>query len=280
VDHIVRANRKKTHRTPYEIISRVAVSMRQAKHAKGGTMRFLAFITATALLAPGTVSAADLLRPGPKPIRPDTTADWNGFYFGANFGRPIGSTQTDFPISNGLVLHPPSVGMSGVSGGIQAGYNWQANALLLGLETDFQGTNARSSLQTPCVAGICAIPASAQYDQRISWFGTVRARAGYAFDRAVIYATGGFAYAQIATDAYAAAATSTAALSRSRIVGGWTVGGGIEAMLASNWTGKVEYLFAGLDRIDGTMGTLGPVTIGDRSRINLNIIRAGVNYRF
>ena len=254
--------------------------MQQARNAKGVAIRFLAFITVTVLLLPGTVSAADFPRLGPEPGRPDSVADWSGFYFGANLGRPIGSTQTDFPISNGLVLHPPSADMSGVSGGIQAGYNWQAGAMLLGLETDFQGTNARSSLQTPCVAGICATPTSAHYDQRISWFGTIRARAGYAFDRAVIYATGGFAYARIATDAYAVAGASTAALNRSRIVGGWTVGGGIELMLASNWTGKVEYLFAGFDRIDSTMGAIGPVTIGDRSRIGLNIIRAGINYRF
>ena len=31
-------------------------------------------------------------------------------------------------------------------------------------------------------------------DGGIDWFGTVRARAGFAFDRALVYATGGFAY--------------------------------------------------------------------------------------
>lgn len=243
-------------------------------------MRFPALVTAMSLLLPGTVLAADLPLRGPTPAQPALAANWGGFYFGANLGGATGKTRTDFAISNGLVLNPPGVNMGGVTGGVQAGYNWQTGSAVLGLETDFQGANIRSSLQTPCVAGICTIPVSAQYDQRISWFGTVRARAGYAFDRALIYATGGFAYARVATDASAVAAADVAALSRSQIVGGWTVGGGVEVMLAPNWSGKVEYLFAGLNRTGGTMGAVGPVAISDRSRIDLNIIRAGVNYRF
>jgi outer membrane immunogenic protein len=69
----------------------------------------------------------------------------------------------------------------------------------------------------------------------------------------------------------------------SQIKGGWTIGGGIEAQLAGNWTGKVEYLYLDLGTISGSapntsIGNVGVATFS--SRVQDHIVRIGLNYHF
>ena len=116
---------------------------------------------------------------------------------------------------------------------------------------------------------------------RIDWFATVRGRLGYAFDRVLIYGTGGIAYAgrpdspnrcptcnafglatpgiadgqalvgtgfyvsEDAETAGGAVVPSTPALIRDRRGNdvGWTAGGGIEFALTDNLTAKIEGLY-------------------------------------
>jgi opacity protein-like surface antigen len=64
---------------------------------------------------------------------------------------------------------------------------------------------------------------------------------------------------------------------------GWTVGGGIEARLAGNVTGKIEYLHMNF----GTASTAAvngqitpPIAVALSSHDSEDIIRLGVNYKF
>ncbi len=57
----------------------------------------------------------------------------------------------------------------------------------------------------------------------------MRGRLGYAYDRYLIYGTGGVAFGDI----------KNAGASTTRT--GWTLGAGIEAALTSNVTGRLEY---------------------------------------
>ena len=87
------------------------------------------------------------------------------------------------------------VSPAGWLGGVQAGYNWQGigSPLVLGVETDVQATVFRGE-------GSNAGGDSFQSDLRA--LGTVRGRAGYAMDRALVYATGGLAYGSIDNEAH------------------------------------------------------------------------------
>ncbi len=60
---------------------------------------------------------------------------------------------------------------------------------------------------------------------------------------------------------------------------GWTVGGGIEAAVAGNWTAKAEYLYVDLGSISSTFND-GTNTITTSSTVRDHIFRAGVNYHF
>ena len=84
----------------------------------------------------------------------------------------------------------------------------------------------------------------------LDWFGTVRGRVGYAFDRTLVYATGGFAYGHI-TDELSASLTNP--VFTHSVLGqidttstGWVVGGGFEHKFNPTWSVKGEYQYINL----------------------------------
>jgi outer membrane immunogenic protein len=60
---------------------------------------------------------------------------------------------------------------------------------------------------------------------------------------------------------------------------GWTLGGGLEAAVAANWTAKVEYLYVDLGSFNCGINCSG-IAAADNVSFHANILRAGVNYRF
>jgi len=81
-----------------------------------------------------------------------------------------------------------------------------------------------------------------------------------------------------------------AAFSSSRT--GWTVGGGVETMIAGGWSAKLEYLYVDLGSVSNTLpiginpafgpafNTGGAASATSTSRVRDNIVRLGLNYRF
>src|SRR5262249_22788596 len=124
---------------------------------------------------------------------------------------------------------------AGFTGGGQVGYNWQAAPnWIIGVEGDigildtsrsFCGINQNCSSTTVTTV----------FKSESDFLSTLRARAGYAWERALLYVTGGAAWVNV-TDSWTDQGTIN---KRSRTLSGWTVGGGLEAALWGNWTGKV-----------------------------------------
>lgn len=114
----------------------------------------------------------------------------------------------------------------------------------------------------------------------IDWFGTVRARAGYAFDRVLIYGTGGFAYGGGSQSAYAASYPYSIANS---VRTGFAAGGGFEYAFSEKLSAKIEALYVNLGK--RTVGTTYDATIpayygAGHADSGFAIARAGINYRF
>ncbi len=100
-------------------------------------------------------------------------------------------------------------------------------------------------------------------------FGTIRGRLGLAFDRALIYGTGGFAFGATKIDG--------GLLGGSNSQTGYALGGGLEYAFTQHVSAKAEYLYMPLSaKGSGPVGILG----GTKAGIDANIVRAGVNYRF
>src|SRR5262249_30645847 len=111
--------------------------------------------------------------------------------------------------------------------------------------------------------------------------GSLTARLGYTSGRALYYAKGGWAFADVtaATSLNAPALSPPFAhgLSSTHIMNGWTVGGGAEFALTDKWSAKAEYMHydLGSDRflVSDFPTTIDAVAHGDT-------VRVGVNYHF
>jgi outer membrane immunogenic protein len=198
-----------------------------------------------ALIAAGlamSAQAADLNYGSRAPYtvnQPLNAYSWAGPYLGANLGYAWGS------------VHNSPTDPSGVSGGVQAGYNWQSGPFVFGVEGDIQATGADDTF--------------APWKFSNPWFGTVRGRAGYAFNNIYVYGTGGLAFGELRGETFGLSETHTNA--------GWTVGAGAEFGLFQNWTAKVEYLYVDLSSSNFSI-------TGVSNSYRFGVVRAGVNYHF
>jgi outer membrane immunogenic protein len=119
----------------------------------------IAIVSAITLTQMAT--AADLPRKAPAYTPPPPAVfSWTGFYVGGNAGwgwlRDKGET---FCVNPAGVLNGPGCNAQtatgdqirgdGFIGGAQAGYNWQINNWVLGVEADFQGADIKGSVAAP-----------------------------------------------------------------------------------------------------------------------------------
>lgn len=278
----------------------------------------LAVLFATALTQ--IASAADLPRKALPTPPPTPVYNWTGFYVGGNVGGAWKSRDVDYSANDPLAVLllgddrvrplPTSFDSSGIIGGVQIGYNWQfSRNWLVGFETDFDwsGVKGSASITNTDPGGVST---TTHVDEHIKWFGTVRVRLGYLpLDTLLLYVTGGFAYGKVEhTGNYVNDGTiqitglPTGGFSLTCIPGpgavcftgsssdvatGWTVGGGIEYALWQNWRVKAEYLYISLESQSVTetalrfaAGTSPASFNANFGRINLNLARAGLSYRF
>ena len=138
--------------------------------------------------------AADL--PVKAPMQPLLPApyNWTGFYLGiAGGGGWANSRHTN--AVNGI--NSGNVGISGGLFGGTYGYNWQLGSWVLGFEGDFSWSGIRSSFSDNNGSDFCSPAVEIQCVTNLLWFGTDRARLGYAWDRLLVYATAGVAYGKV-----------------------------------------------------------------------------------
>jgi outer membrane immunogenic protein len=212
----------------------------------------LGLLTATAITTAGVsaASAADLpMRSAPPApiIAAAPIFTWTGFYVGVNAG--YGWSDDDFD----AVDFADDEDDGGFIGGAQVGYNYQIGSFVVGLEGDIQyadfGRDGAFTFTDPDTGEVFT-----DEFESSDWFGTVRARAGVAFGQALIYATGGFAFADDAN--------------------GWTAGGGVEYAFTNNLSLKIEGLYVSLDNDDD-------FDFGDFDNdVDFGVVRAGLNFRF
>jgi len=281
----------------------------------------IALLATTALI--GSAAAADMPVKVPVYKAPVVAPsyNWSGFYIGGNIGYSWGRSSDYSTLSNGagtvLFANASGVNLDGIVGGGQVGYNWQVQNWVVGVEADIQGTDEKGSRTFTCPIGVCspaanpfaavAFVASAPIsvlamDQKIEWFGTVRARGGVLVSpRVLLYATGGLAYGGVKANTTIVqsdsgiqpgnvTATYAGTASTSTTRAGWTVGVGGEWMLAGNWSAKIEYLYYDLGKVSyGTSlvanaaGFATPTWVVNTlssTRFNGSIARVGLDYHF
>jgi len=263
----------------------------------------LGSVAALAMISSALAADLPVKAPPPAPVMAPVW-NWNGFYIGVNGGYSFGHSSRDLNFFNpltGVALATASGAGRDMNGGLfggQIGYNWQTSNWVFGIEADAQWTGQKGSTTVLCPVAGCfpaavAVPAvgtSATLEDKLDWFATFRGRVGVTVTPSVLlYATGGAAWAEVETNLGLTALTATgvpftAVATRKTDRFGWTVGAGVEAMFAANWSAKIEYLYMDLGSISNSIvaPTASGLPLGANlsTRITDNIIRAGINYHF
>jgi outer membrane immunogenic protein len=207
------------------------------------------------------------LHDAPRARRPRSKlTDWLGTWFNpaALVTNALTNGLGPYRLASTSGLQSLNVQPEGALGGGQIGYNWQRDALVLGLEADVDWSGMRASTSAPfSVTGAVREPnisGNVGLQQKLDYFGTVRGRLGWANDTLLIYGTGGGAWGHVNTtfDTFNVASSATPPVlplsaarlsslqvgaSSSNIRFGFVVGGGLEYKLAQNWSVKAEGLF-------------------------------------
>ena len=205
------------------------------------------------VLGGSTALAADLPMTPPPPPVPVFT--WTGIYVGGQIGYAWGSGNLNYSGYDPFDAISFDTGVSaaprGVMGGAHAGYNFQVNQWVFGLEGAIDGTSLRNSVTTN-LSAFQGSTVSATANSGIQ--GSIRGRAGIAWDRALIYATGGVAFASFNTSynfignlngspLINGGGTFNASNDFSNTRTGWTVGGGVDYAVTDNWSVFAEYRY-------------------------------------
>lgn len=252
-------------------------------------MKKLLLASALTALTFSAAQAADAIiysEPAPSPISHVSVYDWSGAYLGVNVGYGGGNAKHPYGISGPNIATgidgSLDITSSGFLGGVQAGWNFQSNQLVYGIEADFQGSNVKGvtnfSLNLPApVGGI-----NAEVGTKLNWFGTVRGRIGYAVtDRFLAYATGGLAYGSTKSFVnVSAAGTSLLDESVKKTKAGWTVGAGVEYAVTDNWSVKTEYLYTDLGKANLFSYNDPSINAAIDRKFNFHTARIGFNYKF
>jgi outer membrane immunogenic protein len=263
---------------------------------------------------------------------------WTGFYVGVNAGYAFSNND----VGGGTLVTPDGAGGTfavtpvgggsfnrdrdddgGFTGGGQVGYNMQFGMFVTGIEADIQfvdlgdgrggGIRTANTVGGATDFGIAPVVGTsggnvAFFDrrQRMDFFGTVRGRLGIAFDRALIYATGGLAWTSLDDDnntvpgvGFFAGAPAVATTRRERALDiansarrdsddiGWTVGGGVEYAFTNSISAKIEGLYVNIGENDRS-NIVGVTNRGREIRRTggrdesgeFGVVRAGLNFRF
>jgi outer membrane immunogenic protein len=277
-------------------------------------------------------TAADLPRKAPvTKALPPPMASWTGFYFGFNAGYAWEDPTVTFTgndllmtallngtrFAGGTPAGPASFKIKGPTGGIQAGYNWQVNQTwVVGVETDFNFSNITGNgVSSSTVINPPLAQQTITADQKIAWYGTLRARVGaLATPDTLLYGTAGFAYGRIRENVSYSFSGGTLNVSDSNSAGtfqincpvanpndcvvgsstrigtGWTAGAGAEHRVSTNVSLKAEYLYVNLGSGDAFNAVGQGALVAGRlpvsflanysSPVDFHTVRVGLNVRY
>ncbi len=219
--------------------------------------------------------------------------NWTGFYIGVNGGAASHEATTNDLNRWGGLGTPPYVSpwfkskTTRASFGGQAGYSWQMNYFVIGVEADVSYIGASQTFVPPenlVAAGCGSCFASATNE--LTWLSTFRGRAGFAVDRIFIYGTAGVAFGQVNNSwGWDSVRPFTNSFSVSETRAGFVAGAGIEAMLTPNVSLRAEYLHVDLgtsrSTITGQPNCCQPLgTFTTEFKNTADIGRVGLNYRW
>lgn len=308
------------------MIGELRCAERSSQTLWGTTMKRHLLATTALTLVSVTISSAGLAKtrhPAPPPPPPAPMYNWTGFYVGLNGGGAWGQSNVttnvncNVPAGTGYFCDSAGTGAanaaaldasgtgkihsSAFTGGVQAGYNYQWDRAVAGIETDVNSFHLSGTLRGTGVFPVAgpgapsALLAGTAYTIADSvstdWLWTIRGRIGWlAQPNLLTYVTGGAAVTRLSltttyndNNAVGPGPESVSGSAAATKVG-WTVGGGAEWLLNNNWSVKAEFLYLDFGSVTTNITVVGKAsaanTISTKADLTAEIARLGVNYKF
>lgn len=248
----------------------------------------------------GTAVAADLPVVPPPVIVPIFT--WTGAYIGGQVGYAWTDHRATYNHNGFFLLGPVVVpfadyytqngNANGVIGGAHAGYNLQINQWVLGIEGDVDGSSLSRTVTNAPFSTYHADFVPTTVSSNLGVQGSLRGRVGVAFDRVLLYGTGGVAIGGFNTSFrtnYGGGPVFGPFFGHDGFYNtrvGWTVGGGIEYAVNNNWSIRAEYRYTDFGRATNYLFNSYPVLPGElftavgRHHLIENRVQVGFSYKF
>lgn len=202
---------------------------------------------------------------------------WTGFYVGAHTGAAWSSLEVR-DTTGGVPAGPFKFSDTAFFGGATAGYNFQRDRFVIGIEADL---GYMDQLATGRIASSNPI-----YHQNVEvaggLYGDVTARAGIVIERTLIYGKGGWAFLD-------GEGSQTTTKPGYRTTGtdmftGWVAGAGVEHSLSPNLSLKVEYLHFDFGSQGAMQTSITDPPIGfkylNKFDLTADTVKVGLNYKF
>ena len=202
----------------------------------------------------------------------DDCSDFRGFYVGGNIGV-ISNTFHRNDLDGFLTDNSGwSIVDTGFSGGVRAGYDYQCNGLLIGAIVDWDATTLDLTMRdNPNNDDTNFV------ENELSWYSTLRLRAGISVCDTYVYVTGGAAAAKFKTtwnddpDRFDYNDTRW----------GWVGGFGAERIFCKNWSFGTEFLWLNFSNKNKTFTNIAQTEDYEFGHSDSAIVgRIFINYRF
>ncbi len=250
-------------------------------------MSFLATVAISLTSIAGAAFAADMPVHGPWNA-PAPAFNWTSCYFGAHVGGGFGHNDVTDPVllpqdsiggaGTTVGVTTATVSPSGVLVGGQLGCDYQfASNWVIGVEGAASGSTMKGSTTVGLPAGF--VGDQANFSVRTDFLPSLTARFGYAFDRVLVFAKGGVAWAgnkYTETGSFTGQGFGFEGLD---VRTGWTAGAGAEWAFSRSWSASLEYDYYsfGTGTIlmsDNINGFTGNVDV----KQNIQVVKAGLNF--
>lgn len=214
----------------------------------------------------GAASAADLYR-APAPVAPVAPVlipayTWTGAFVGVNAGYLWGGNDWSNRGGKG--------DNEGWLAGIFAGFNWQYQQFVLGVDGSWSWTDVGGSGN-----GRNGNNNVFHYRAALDWQADIRGRAGFAFDRFMIYGAAGVAFADVNSSCRGFTVNGRRGCGNGADDTGWTAGLGAEWAVTNNVILGVEWKYS-------DFGTATFRAAGNSRKVDItdNILQVRAAYKF
>jgi outer membrane immunogenic protein len=168
--------------------------------------------------------------------------DWSGIYVGGTVGAFSGEmTESDIMMDDTPIpFEPLTFDLDALALGVVAGANMQMGNLVLGVEADYNWVNAEAVADRSQTGDAFIVSVNLKH------LATLRARAGFAYENILFYATGGVAVAEAEGNVSDIYERGTYSYSDSQTFLGWVAGAGVEVAVTEQISLKGEAVYQDL----------------------------------